>query len=180
MNKFCCLIVLLSVFCADLQSQILDDSTKLVYGPATLKYYQIDDQKNNILQPQSIDTTLYDLGNFTEWDRNHKQIQDLGANGTAIRPLYFSTPDMIGLRSGYTAYDPIVKTTSDFKFFDTKSPYMNLMAAFGGEGRSLVDFIFSRNIKPNINFGFGIERLTTDKQIGRSANTGDRNAEATN
>lgn len=178
MNKLFCLI--LSMICVNAYSQILDDSTELVYGPSTLKYYQIEDQKDNILRPQSIDTTLYDLGNFTEWDRSHKQIQDLGANGTAIRSLYFTTPEMIGLRSGYDAYDPIVKQSSDFRFFDTKSPFMNLMAAFGGEGRSLVDFTFSRNIKPNINFGFDIERLTTDKQIGRAANTGDRNAEATN
>ena len=57
---------------------------------------------------------------------------------------------------------------------------MDLYVAFGGVGRSVVDFEFSRNIKPNINFGFGIERITTDKQIGPATSDGDRNAVATN
>lgn len=180
MSKLSFSVLLLIITCFSGYSQILDDSTKLVYGPGTLNYYNLDDQKDNIFNPGSLDTTLYDLGNFTIWDENHKKHQNLGANGTALRPLFYSSPQIIGLRSGYDAYDPYVKTKSDFRFFDTKSPFMDLFVAFGGVGRSVVDFDFSRNIRPNINFGFGIERLTTDKQIGPSSSNGDRNAVATN
>ncbi|MEL7146483.1 MAG: putative porin [Bacteroidota bacterium] len=160
--------------------QILDDSTKLVYGPNTLTFYKLDDQKDNIDNPGVLDTTLTGLGNFTMWDKMGKQAQDLGANGTAIKSMFYESPGMIGLRSGYDAYSPFVKQQADVRFFDTKSPFLDLFVAFGGVGRSLVDFDFSRNIKPNINFGFGIDRLTTDKQIGPVSSEGDRNAVATN
>ncbi|MEL6562164.1 MAG: putative porin, partial [Bacteroidota bacterium] len=180
MNKLSFSVFLLLLISFPGVTQILDDSTKLVYGPSTLSFYNLDDQKDNIFTPGGLDTTLYDLGNFTKLDQFHKKYQDLGANGTAMRPLFFSSPETIGLRSGYDAYNPFVKTKSDFRFFDTKSPFMDLYAAFGGVGRSVVDFDFSRNIKPNINFGFGIERITTDKQIGPATSNGDRNAVATN
>ena len=160
--------------------QILDDSTKLVYGPNTLTFYKLDDQKDNINSTGILDTTLTGLGDFTMWDQMGKQAQDLGANGTAIRSMFYQSPDVIGLRSGYDAYDPFVIQQSDVRFFDTKSPFLDLYVAFGGVGRSVVDFDFSRNIKPNINFGFGIDRLTTDKQIGPVSSEGDRNAVATN
>ena len=98
-------------------AQILDDSTKLVYGPNTLSYFNLTDQKDNIFKPGVLDTTLYDLGNFTKWDEHHKKYQDLGANGTAMRSLFYNSPQVIGLRSGFDAYDPYVKTKSDFRFF---------------------------------------------------------------
>ena len=180
MNKLSFSVFLLLIISFPGVTQILDDSTKLVYGPNTLSFYNLDDQKDNIFTPGSLDSTLYDLGNFTKLDQFHKKYQDLGANGTAMHPMFFSSPEVIGLRSGFDAYNPFVKTKSDFRFFDTKSPFMDLYVAFGGVGRSVVDFDFSRNIKPNINFGFGIERITTDKQIGPSTSNGDRNAVATN
>ena len=120
MNKLSFSVFLLLLISFPGVTQILDDSTKLVYGPNTLSFYNLDDQKDNIFTPGGLDTTLYDLGNFTKLDQFHKKYQDLGANGTAMRPLFFSSPETIGLRSGYNAYNPFVKTKSDYRIFDTK------------------------------------------------------------
>jgi len=173
-------LILLSVISYQGIGQILDDSTKLVYGPHTLHYLLIDEVKDNLFVSNKLDTTLYGIENFTTWDKGLKKSQYLGANGTAIKPFYYQSPDIIGLRSGFNVYDPYVKKKGEFRFFDSKSPFIDLSAGFGGAARSTVDFDFSRNIKPNINFSFGIHRLTTDKQIGPSISSGDRNAFATN
>ncbi len=161
-------------------SQILDDSTKLVYGPSTLHYLLLDEVKDNVFKKNILDTTLYDNENFTTWDKGHKKSQYLGANGTASRPFYYQSPEVIGLRSGFNVYDVYVRKKTDFRFFNSKSPFIDLNAGFGGGARSTVEFDFSRNIRPNINFSFGLRRFTTDKQIGPAATSGDRNTVGSN
>ncbi|MEM8895875.1 MAG: putative porin [Bacteroidota bacterium] len=157
-------------------SGILDDSTKLVYGPTTTKYTYLANIKYNQTKFNTIDTILTDVERFTVRDRSGNTYQDLGNNGTAMWSTFYELPQNIGLQSGYNAYDPYVKNPEDFRYYDTKSPFIDLYAGLGGTGRSIVDFNFARNVKPHWNVGFGIQRLTSDKQIGPLQNEGDRNA----
>ncbi len=160
-------------------AQILDDSTTLVYGPSTIKYYLLEDIKYNQNKVHSIDTGLYDMENFGYFDRSHRQHQDLGANGTALFPIWYKTPNVVGVRSGYDAYDPFFKDPAQFKYYNTKSPFIDLNVNFGGIGRSYVDLGFSRNVSPNWNVGFDITRLESDKQIGPTLSKGDKNVIST-
>ena len=160
-------------------SGILDDSTQLVYGPTTSAYTFQRNIKFNQPKFQTIDTSMLNLERFTTRDRLGQTYQDLGNNGTAMWPTFFQTPDRIGARPGFDAYNIYVKTPDDIKYYDTKSPFINLFAGLGGQGRSLVDFSFSRNVNPNWNLGFDITKLTSDKQIGAIRNEGDRNVVGT-
>src|SRR5690606_3896566 len=100
-----------------------------------------------------------------------------GNIGTAIRPVFYKVPDVIGVTSGFSAYD-LYWDEEQIRYYDTKSPYSNIRAILGGKGRSMTRVTFSRNITPQWNFGFNYRALLIDKQIQRSGK-GDRNVRST-
>ena len=158
----------------NLSAQITDDSTELVYNANTTRIILEADIKNNVEKERHPDTTLYNLEKYSHLDRNGKMYQNLGNNGTAMYPLFYPVTGVIGRTSGLSAYDSYMITPDKIQYFDTKSPYMDLFVTFAGNGRSVVDFKFSRNVNANWNFGFDIYRITSDKQIGKSGQQ-DRN-----
>lgn len=158
--------------------QITDDSSELVYSAKTTQIIFENDLKNNIEKERHPDTTLYNLEKFTELDRRDRKYQDLGNNGTAMMPIFYPVTTQIGRTSGLYVYDTYMAYPDKIRYYDTKSPYIDLEVVFGGGGRSVVDFSFSRNVNKNWNVGFDIYRITSDKQIGKSGQQ-DRNAVGT-
>lgn len=158
-------------------SQVVDDTSKLVYSANTTRIIYESDIKNNVEAEHHPDTILYYLETFTVLDRNQRKYQDLGNNGTAMFPIFYPISEQIGKISGFSAYDPYFYTPDRVRYFNTKSPFMDLKVVFGGDTRSIVDFTFSRNIKPTWNFGFDVHRIVSDKQIGLTQ-LGDRNVES--
>jgi hypothetical protein len=154
-------------------SRIIDDTTKQVYGPNTSKYYYEEDvfYNRNIVHP--IDTFIRNFHRFNYVQRNNNLYQDLGNIGTAIRPIYYQAPSVIGVRSGFDVYD-MYWDSERMRYFDTKSPYSNMSIILGGRGRSMTKATFSRNISPRWNFGFTYQGLFIDKQIPERAGKGDR------
>lgn len=159
--------------------QVVDDSSKLVYGPATTKVYYEQDVKNNIDKRHDLDTILYKFENFSLYDQNDRFYQDLGNNATAMAPIFYEVPDFIGKTAGFTSYDRHFKWPHQQKYYDTKSPYMDVGAVFGGQGRTNVDFTFTANVNPKWNVGIDYHRINSDKQIGADQNQGDLNARST-
>ena len=162
-----------------LSAQIVDDTTKLVYGPTSTRWTNIEVLQHDDTLYQVMDTTLNGLEAFQTKKNLDNYYYDLGNNGTALVPMYFQAPEMVGRTSGFHAYEPYVKKPKDFKYYDTKSPYIHFGAVFGGKGRNVVDFEFSRNVTPNWNIGFDIRRIATQKQIG-SASLRERQVLGTN
>lgn len=155
-------------------AQILDDSTKQVYGPTTTRYFY----ESSIIQERdtlfTLDTTLVKFHQFTLPDRYGHKLQNLGNIGTAINSIYPQAPDHIGVTSGYNAYDYYFVPPASIQYFDTKSPYTKVSAVFGDNARSMVDVDFSRNINPRWNVGVDFRRVTSDRQIGASGYSQDR------
>ncbi|MFY0651977.1 MAG: hypothetical protein JXQ96_08095 [Cyclobacteriaceae bacterium] len=156
-------------------SQIIDDSTKLVYGAHSTGFTFERKIRENDTTFQKIDSTLFQFENFEVIKQKKEYYQDLGVNGSAMHPMYYSVPTTIGRTSGFNAYNPYMIKPEDFKYYDSKSPYMDLNVAFGGNGRSMVDFNYSRNVNPNWNVGFDISRMSSNRQVGEVALTGDNN-----
>jgi hypothetical protein len=163
---------------AQVRSQIIDDSTKLVYGPkSTLSireedvFYQRDNWK-------TVDTLLTDFHKFTFLEKRDLKWTDLGVIGTAMRPVYHQPEGDIGARPGFRGFDNYFKAPKDFKYFDTKSPYIEFSLMLGGKGRSITNVLVSRNVIPQLNFGLHIQKLTVDKQIGNVIE-GDRSVKGT-
>ncbi|MEN8247902.1 MAG: putative porin [Bacteroidota bacterium] len=145
-------------------AQILDDSTKMVYGPHTTQYLYEENIKLNDLYFTSVDTSLINIHRYTTTELSEYQLQDLGAIGTATRSIYYTPPSIIGARSGFYVYEPFFKPPEDFRYYDTKSPYSRIGAAIGGNGRSRVDVGFNRSDSSNFNIGLDYKRLVADKQ----------------
>ena len=159
--------------------QILDDTSRLVYGPETVGVVFESDLLYNTDTTHLLDTALYGLENFTLVDRERHFYQDLGNYGSAVFPIFYPLRNSIGRYSGYTAFDPYVTTPEEFTYYDTKSPYIKTFAIIGGQGRSIAAVDYTQNINPNWNIGFQISRLTADKQIGLRTRD-DRNVVSTN
>jgi hypothetical protein len=159
-------------------SQIVDDTSRLVYSANTTQFFYEYDVKNNFLKERHPDTTLYNLESFTFADRSEHYFQDLGNNGTALFPIFYPLRQQIGKTPGYTVYDPYMFESGDIKYYDTKSPYMNVEVVFGGNFRSIVDFTYARSANENWGFGFDIHKITSAKQIGFTS-IDDRNAQGT-
>lgn len=171
--------LLVSLLGFSISAQILDDSSRLVYGPTTTLTFSQEGWMLNRLDTLPVDTTLRNLEKFAFTDQLEGTYQDLGNIGTALNPLYFQSPGFSGLRSGYHAYDPLLPTPESFTYFDTKSPFIDLQVVLGGQGRTVIDVLYTQNINPNWNIGLSVNRLNIDKQLGAIQNEGDRNLEST-
>lgn len=148
-------------------SQIVDDSTKSIYGPTTTRWMTQADFFRNSYRYQPLDTSIQNYHRWNYVSRFQYFLTDLGHNGTALRPIFTgSVPTAIGVSSGYTAYDPYY-ATEEPRFFDTQSPYTRMQLIWGGLGRAMTRIEFARNIKPNLNFGFNFRPILTDIQFQR-------------
>jgi hypothetical protein len=154
-------------------SRVIDDTTKQIYGPRTSRYFWEEDVFMNREVLQRVDTAIQDFHRFNDVQRNENLYQDLGVIGTAIRPIFYEVPEQIGVSSGFNSLD-VYWNRERIKYWDTKSPYTNMNVIIGGRGRSITRATFSRNIKPNWNFGLTYRGLFIDKQVSRQGK-GDRN-----
>lgn len=161
------LTVYLTVVMTPSYSQILDDSTQLVYGAYTTYYTTFERIKNNDFRLTKIDTLVENLHNFEFVSRDYRY-QDLGVIGTSMKPVFYEPPKQIGAYAGFTSYEPYYITKDDIKFYDTKSPYTLIDARFGGNRRSITNVMHTRNINPYWNAGIGYRRLTIEKQLNSS------------
>jgi len=170
--------IIFLLFGYSISAQILDDTTVLVFGPSTTTYFTENDVYQNIDRKVSIDTIYKYFHRWNYVEKSGGRLQDLGVIGTALRPMFFQLPKNIGATPGFTSFDYYFKNPDDFKYFDTKSPHIDLYLVFGGKGRANTDILFTRNINPNINIGFHFKKVPSDKQI-QVSRKGDRRAVST-
>ena len=158
-------------------SQLLDDSTKLVYGPHTTRYVYETDILNNEARKvdyRAVDTSLNVFDRQSFIDVHARKYQNLGNFGTALTSVFYQPQELIGLTSGFNAFAPYARSGLDkIKYYDTKSPYIDLLAVIGGGNKNIVNIDFSRNVREGWNFGFDLHKITTDKLIARNS-IGDR------
>ncbi|CAH0994674.1 hypothetical protein EMA8858_00786 [Emticicia aquatica] len=155
-------------------AQILDDSTKLVYGTKTVRYILEDDILNNGKTFYNPDTTLNDFHLFDFNYRNGLLYQDLGNIGTAIKPLFFQPSDEIGKQLGFSTYGAYALDARKTKYYNTKSPYTNVYYVQSGGGTGRMQFTHSQNIQPRLNATLDMVRLSSSKQYGAPKTREDR------
>jgi len=153
-------------------SQIVDDSTKNVYGPKTTLWITENDLFLNKKNYQPLDTSLANYHRWTYVQRFNNHYQDLGNMGTALNPIFPIVSETIGATPGYSVYNPYYDTESTV-YLDTKSPYTSFRLVWGGDGRAASRIEYSRNINPRWNFGFNYRPILADKQVQRQGK-GDR------
>jgi hypothetical protein len=146
-------------------AQILDDSTKQVYGPKTVKYRLEKDILKNFDTQYSPDTLLNkfyktDIVNERNW-----LYQDLGNIGTASKSLLFEEQIDPSTQLGLNVFKLYAPNPVNFRYFNTRSPYTNLFYMQGSFGHTRLDFIHSQNVNPRLNFTLNISKYNSSKQI---------------
>jgi hypothetical protein len=153
----------------------IDDSTKVIYGPQTSRYFLEEDVFNNRKTLYSIDTSYDAFHRYNFIQRSDFQFVDLGNLGTAARPVFYRPAEQLGAQFGYDAYTPYAYSINEVKYFDTKSPYTNLYLALGGLGQNIARFDHNQNITPRLNLGINAQRFTTNKYFGTSGSADPQN-----
>lgn len=144
---------------------LLDDSTKMVYGPRTTLYYQEKHLRYNKFEQIEIDTSLNNFHNYEPVAKSGYRYQDLGNLGSAAKPVFYEVPSQIGRTSGFHAYDLYYLSPDSIKYYNSKSPHTNLAAFFGGGNRNNLDIGFTRNITPKWNVGFDFKTIRARKVL---------------
>ncbi|WP_339869924.1 putative porin [uncultured Algoriphagus sp.] len=147
------------------RKSLLDDSTRMVYGPKTSLYFFEKDIKRNNLILYAQDTALNNFHNYSPVEKSNWKYQDLGNIGSATKPMFYEIPTIIGTRSGFSVYDLYFHAPEDNKYFDTKSPFTEMSAFFGGGQRNMLDLAFARNINPRWNVGFNFHTIRARKTL---------------
>lgn|GEM_PF-366757 len=154
----------------------LDDSTKVIYGPTSTKYFLEEDVFNNRKRLYKIDTTIEGVHNYNFVQRNKNLYQDLGNIGSAIRPVFYKAPETIGTMLGYDAFSLYTFKPAQVRYFNTKSPFSNIIYVPGGNSQDLLQFELSRNIDSLWNVGINLQRVSADKQLVDQSANGDNTA----
>lgn len=147
-------------------SQILDDTTRLLYGPHTTRYFTEYDILDNDTTGRSLDTALTDLHNQYFIFSKNSFFQDLGQIGTPVARYGYTPPERPGRRYGFDNFDLYQFGPADVKYFDAQSPYSEISYIQGSRGQQLGKASFSRNINYHWNFGFDYRIFTTKKING--------------
>ena len=147
---------------------LLDDSTKQVYGPKTTRYFYEQAIKRNSLVLYEVDTLLNNFHNYDPVAKSGWKYQDLGNIGSAAKPVFYQLPEVIGLSSGFDAYDLYFQDPSTRKYYDSKSPFTEMAAFFGGGHRNMLDVSFARNVNSRWNLGMDFSTLRVRKTLNPS------------
>ncbi|AWW33229.1 hypothetical protein DN752_17370 [Echinicola strongylocentroti] len=148
---------------------LIDDSTKMVYGPTTTLYFQEKNLRYNNMEKIALDTGLTGFHNFEPVFRNGHKYQGLANIGSAAKPVYYTLPGQIGATSGFSAYDLYYHSPDSMLYFDTKSPYTKLEAFYGGGNRNMLNVAFARNVNPRWNIGFNFNTIKARKTLNPNA-----------
>lgn len=153
----------------------IDDSTRQKYGPKTVYYFLEDDVIKGSAIKRRVDTSLTLFQRYLFNERKGFLYQDLGNQGTALRPLFLQTQEDLGTQTGYDVYMPYAFQSKEIKYFNTKSPYSDVDYSLGAGGQTRLNFAFARNVDSLWNIGFELQRMVADKVLtDASSKTGDR------
>ncbi|MDF7811782.1 putative porin [Hymenobacter sp. YC55] len=178
LNQFrCCLLVLVPVLLllasnTTVRAQILDDSTRNLYGARTTRIIREEDVLRDRTEGRIIDTTLTNFPSARNWYHDSTFYQDLGHVGTAARPLLWRTNTQLGTRLGRNVFDRYVRDPSTIPYYDTKSPYTFFRFIQGSYGEQVFELSYTRSINKNASVGLAYERFAANKLYSTVSRSG--------
>ncbi|UOG72913.1 putative porin [Hymenobacter tibetensis] len=154
------------------QAQILDDSTKVLYGARTTRVIYEDDILRDRTEGRIIDTTLTNFPSSRNWYHDSTFYQDLGLVGTAARPLLWRTNTQLGYRLGRNVFDRYARDPATIPYYDTKSPYTFFRFIQGSFGEQVFELSYTRSINKNASVGLAYERFASNKLYNAISRSG--------
>ncbi|WP_310392501.1 putative porin [Hymenobacter sp.] len=154
-------------------AQVLDDSTKVVYGPKTTRVIYEAEVLRDSTNGTPLDTALTRWPQARFWFHDTTFQQDLGAVGSASRPLLYQPNLELGPRLGRNAFDKYARNAASVPYYDSRSPYSFFRVVQTGAGEQVFEISYSRSLKENFSVGVAYERIASNKII---ASAGPRDA----
>ena len=113
------------------QRTILDDTTKIIYGMGTTSYISKEDFLSSDTIFYTLDSTLNNIYDISIPEKKNFLYQNLGNLGSPINSLFYNTPNTFSLQSGLSSLKLYMESISTLKFYNTKSPFIDLGIYFG-------------------------------------------------
>lgn len=166
------LLLVLVASATSVQAQILDDSTKNIYGARTTRIIREEDVLRDRTEGRIIDTTLTNFPSARNWYHDSTFHQDLGHVGTAARPLLWRTNTQLGTRLGRNVFDRYARDPATIPYYDTKSPYTFFRFIQGAYGEQVFELSYTRSINKNASVGLAYERFAANQLYATNSRTG--------
>ncbi|HEX8330051.1 MAG TPA: putative porin [Hymenobacter sp.] len=147
-------------------AQVVDDSTKVLYGPKTTRVIYEAEVLRDSTSGTPLDTTLTRWPQERFWMHDTTFQQDLGAVGTASRPLLYQPNFQLGARFGRNVFDKYARDASSVAYYDSRSPYSFFRVVQSGAGEQVFEISYSRSLKKNFSIGLAYERIASNKILG--------------
>ena len=152
------------------RAQIVDDSTKVIYGPKTTRVIYEREVRRDSVGGTRIDTTLTQFMQERFWLHDTTFQQNLGALGTASRPLLYQPNLALGTRFGRTAFDRNTLDGSQVPYYDSRSPYSFFRFIQGSQGEQVFEIGYTRSFKKNFSIGVDYERIASNQVLNTPGN----------
>lgn len=146
-------------------AQIVDDSTKVLYGPKTTRVIYEADLRRDSTGGVPIDTALTRWPQARFWAHDTTFQQDLGVLGSASRPLLYQPNYQLGARFGRNAFDRNTRDASEVPYYDSRSPYSFFRYIQGSRGEQVFEINYSRSLKKNFSIGIDYERIASNQLL---------------
>ncbi len=146
-------------------AQILDDSTRVIYGPISTGFLYERDVLNDDTTLHHPDTLIDGFRLMTINRQTGWLWQDLGNEGSSAKPMVFRTPENAFTEVGLTAFSALyAPKIEDIKYYNTRSPFTNMAYTQNTNGMTNLGFTHAQNINPGWNFGLNVNRIASSKQ----------------
>ncbi len=155
------------------RAQVVDDTTKVLYGPKTTRIIYEAEVLRDSTSGVPIDTTLTRWPQSRFWTHDTTFQQDLGAVGTASRPLLYQPNLQLGARFGRNVFDRYARDARTVPYYDSRSPYSFFRFIQSGSGEQVFEISYTRSLKKNFSVGVAYERIASNKiNAARSSRDG--------
>ncbi|WP_223649305.1 putative porin [Hymenobacter psoromatis] len=147
------------------RAQIIDDSTKTVYGPKTTRVIYEAELLRDSTGGTPIDTSLTQWPQARFWAHDSTFQQDLGVLASASRPLLYQPNYQLGARFGRNAFDRQTRAGNQVPYYDSRSPYSFFRYVQGSQGEQVFEISYSRSFKKNFSVGVDYERIAGNQVL---------------
>ena len=151
------------------RAQIVDDSTKVLYGPKTTHVIYEAEVLHDSTAGLPVDTTLTKLPQTRFWFHDSTFQQDLGTVGSASRPLLYQPNLQLGARLGRNVFDKYARDAAQVPYYDSRSPYSFFRILQSTAGEQVFEISYSRSLKKNFSVGAAYERIASNKIVGTTS-----------
>ena len=147
------------------RAQIVDDSTKVLYGPKTTRVIMEREVLRDSVRGTPIDTSLTRWPQARYWLHDTAWQQDLGQLGTASRPLLYQPNYQLGARAGRNVFDRNTRDGSQVPYYDSRSPYSFFRYVQSTSGEQVFELAYTRSLKENFSIGADYERIASNQVL---------------